>query len=458
MYVTSRFTSYAVGSDKYAVCNALSGEVVVLNRAGLELLESFRSGETPVGGKDVLEQLRAARFLFDSAEAEQEWFEALCRKAWEAYCRDAPRHFTLVVNTRCNFACPYCFEPASERTQGSGLQPAQVDAAFRVMDESAEPHHPPEVEVFGGEPLLPGSRRVLERILTHLETRRGYASVQTNGYHLQAYLDLFERYGERIRQLQVTLDGPRPVHDHRRARLGGRPTFDRIVAGVNGFARLNLPAEVSIRMNVDRDNVDALPDMPALYAEQGWSGDPRFRFVAAPVDNRSGVLADERRLLPWHELFARLLPLSRDTGGGPFDLSVFKAASYFRNYLGRAAGQGRRPATFQPRVNYCEAAALKLFVFHPDGRIYPCPETVGQPDFAIGTYDPDFSLDEAACAGWSEQTILTRQGCRECPLSTFCGGGCILAARQRNGSTQVPECENCSEVIEALFAQYRRVG
>lgn len=149
MYVTSRFTSYAVGSDKYAVCNALSGEVAVLNRAGLELLQSLRSGEAPACGEHVLQQLRDARFLFDSAEAEREVFETLCRTAWESYCREAPRHFTLVVNTRCNFACPYCFEPASGRIKGSGLQTPQVEAAFRVIDQCAQAHHPPEVEVFG---------------------------------------------------------------------------------------------------------------------------------------------------------------------------------------------------------------------------------------------------------------------------------------------------------------------
>jgi uncharacterized protein len=456
VYLTRRFRTFPAGGDSAIVCNALTGEISVFRGPALDALDALRDGRPPDCSPALLKQLRAQRFLFESHEQEDAYFRDLCGRAWESFRRESAQHYTFVVTTLCNFNCPYCFEDESMRTRAQTLNVSQVAAAFDVMDETAartgDPR-PPEVEIFGGEPLLPIARPVVEYLLACLAERHGRASLQTNGFHLAGYLGVLQRYPAQFRQLQVTLDGPREIHDLRRILWAGQPTFDRIVAAIDDVARLDLPLSVNIRMNVDRENVDALEAMADVYAAHGWTDDPRFTFVAAPVDNRSGILGDPGRLVTWDELFRRLLPLSVDTGGGPFDLSVFKTAGYFRHYLGTAAAHGAR-GEFVPRVSYCEAVALKLFVFHPDGQIYPCPETVGRPEFAIGTYFPLRSFDAEACARWTSQTILNRRQCRECAISTFCGGGCVLAALHENGTMAVPACERCSHVLDAFFGQF----
>jgi uncharacterized protein len=456
VYLTKRFQTFAAGDAAAIVCNALTGEISVFRGPALDALEALREERMPDCGGALLEQLRDRRFLFESREQEDAYFRDLCESAWDSFRRESPQHYTFVVTTLCNFNCPYCFEDESLRTRTQTLSEVQVAAAFETMDETAArtgDARPPEVEIFGGEPLLPRARPVVEYLVACLAERGGRASLQTNGYHLAGCIALLQRYPEQFRQLQVTLDGPREIHDRRRILWGGQPTFDRIVGAIDDVARLDLPLSVNVRMNVDRENVDALEAMADVYAAHGWTQDPRFSFVAAPVDNRSGILSDPGLLVTWDELFRRLLPLSVDTGGGPFDLSVFKAAGYFRHYLGTAPANGD-PGPFAPRVSYCEAVALKLFVFHPDGRIYPCPETVGRPEFAIGTYFPRRRFDADACAQWTSQTILNRQQCRECAISTFCGGGCVLAALHENGTMAVPACERCSHVLDAFFGQF----
>jgi uncharacterized protein len=225
------------------------------------------------------------------------------------------------------------------------------------------------------------------------------------------------------------------------------------VAGIEQLLEHDLPIRINLRMNVDRTNVDALEAMVDFYQARGWTRHPRITFTAAPVDNRSGSLKDLDSLLGWHELFERLLPLSVDAGTGPFDLSVFKAASYFRSYFHHIAQPNHEKIAFVPKILYCEAAALKLFVFHPDGRIYPCPESVGMERMAIGMYYPGWTMNEANVKQWREQTILQRERCRGCDISTFCGGGCVLYALLQNGSMSQPECENAPEILEAYFRQ-----
>jgi uncharacterized protein len=330
-----------------------------------------------------------------------------------------------------------------------------VDAAFAVIDVASSDDAPLDVEVFGGEPLLPANRATIERILGHLAARGGRASIQTNGSHLTSYVEMVRRYAATVAQIQVTLDGPQPIHDRRRILRGGRSTFATIVAGINAVAASDLTAAISVRMNVDRGNIDALDEMVQVYAANGWLDDPRFSFVAAPVDNRSGMLPDDHALVSWAELLELLQPHSVDSGG-PFDLSIFKVLGHVRHALG-SAQTGTTP-TFVPKVNYCEAAALKLFVFHPDGHIYPCPEAVGRPELSIGTYRPQFDLDPERCRLWTGQTILERAECRDCPISTFCGGGCVLAAIEHHGTPDAAYCEGAPDVLTTFFAQYASHG
>jgi uncharacterized protein len=461
MVPTMRLKAFDVGSGNHVVCNAITGKLVVMSDAGVRLLDGLRGGDAATCPPGVLGELARERLVFASRDEEERTFVRLCEAAWDDFRRNSPRHYTFVLNSHCNFNCSYCFEGAPKAPQMT-LTREQIDSAFDVIDRYAAEQlaeGPQSIEIFGGEPLLPRSRPVLDHLLSRLSERGGAASIQTNGYHLSSYLDLFVRYQAHIGQVQVTLDGPRDVHDRRRAPKGGQPAFDRIVAGIDALLRLDLPIRVHIRMNVDRDNVSDLSAMAEVYGAHGWARDSRCNFVAAPVDNRCGTMRNADHLLPWSELFERVFPLSTDAGGGPFDLSVFKITTYFRHYLDvarrSAAGCPPEQPRFIPKVIYCEAAALKLFAFHPDGRIYPCPEAVGIEGLAVGTYHPKLSLDERRTAQWREQTILRRSRCRTCEIATFCGGGCVLTALLQNGTMAEPVCENAQEILELYFGQVR---
>ena len=459
MIPATRLRTFDLGSGHHVVCNGITGKLVVMSDAGLRLLDTLRAGDACPPG--IQRGLARERLVFASRQEEERAFVDACEAAWDDFRRHSPRHYTFVVNSHCNFNCSYCFEAAAKAKEMT-LTREQIDAAFGIIDRcSAEepPDGPQNIEIFGGEPLLPGSRPVLDHLMSRLAERGGLASIQTNGYHLSSYLDLFVRFQAHIGQVQVTLDGPREVHDRRRAPKGGQPAFDRIVAGIDALRRLDLPLKVHVRMNVDRDNFSQLEAMAEVYQAHGWARDPRFTFVAAPVDNRCGTMRSSDHLLAWGELFERVFPLSTDSGGGPFDLSVFKITTYFRHYLDvarRSAGAARKESPrFVPKVVYCEAAALKLFAFHPDGRIYPCPEAVGMEHLAVGTYCPTLELDERKAAPWRGQTILARNRCRTCAIATFCGGGCVLTALLQNGTMAEPVCEDAPEILEQYFGQVR---
>jgi uncharacterized protein len=443
-------TQTPIGDNRVVAFNAHTGQLTLLDADHRRVLEQIRIG-VPVADEAVLRDLLVRRFVFDSLGDEERSFQEMCRASLAAFETGAPRHYTFIVNTLCNFACPYCFEPEDSRRSHARLSGAQVDAAFQVIDDAATgPANAgagPDVEVFGGEPLLPGSRPIVEQICESVRERHGVVSLQTNGYHLAENLDLLRTFDGTLTGVQVTIDGPRGIHDRRRVLRSGRGTFDRIVAAVDALAASDLSIHVSVRINVDAENLPYLPEMAQLYAEHGWSQDERFRFVAAPVDDRSCTLDAQRALVGWRELLEHVLPLSTDAGAGPFDLAVFKPIGWLRRFLAGVRNGDDLSSTFVPRANYCEATALKLFVFHPDGQIYPCPETVGNPTLAIGHYHPSFHIDPARAAPWLASSVLARASCTACPISTLCGGGCTLAAIRRHGGTATPECEEAPELV-----------
>ncbi len=460
MYMTTRIKAFEVGPNKHLVCNAITGEIVVMSDAGIRLLDALRRGDVHSCGSGVLEELERKRFLFASQEEEEGIFLEVCRSSWNDFRLNAPRHYTFIVNTHCNFRCPYCFEEVFNAPPKT-LTQEQIDAAFRIIDRYAAKQaqdKAPDFEIFGGEPLLPDSRPVLGYLMSQIAERGGQASVQTNGFFLLSYIDFLDAHQEHISQVQVTLDGPKEVHDRRRIPKGGQPTFDRIVSGIDALVKQELPIRINVRMNVDRDNVDYLETMAEIFEANGWAGNSQFTFIAAPVDNRCGTIRNVEALLGWHELFERVFPLSADSGRGPYDLSVFKIASYFRYYLDTVRKSCPVQPRFTPKVLYCEAAAFKLFAFHPDGRIYPCPETVGKEPLAVGTYYPRFALDRSRARQWRRQTILNKERCRSCEISTFCGGGCILAALMQNGTMTEPVCDDAKALLEFYFGEIRRAS
>ncbi len=460
MYLTPRIKYYPAHKGHSFLANAITGEILLISAAGRRAIDEIRSGSISSTTEKFIPLLRSKKFIFESKDEEERCFHHEYNQSWEAYRSKAPSHFIFIVNTHCNFACPYCFEQELARQRNVTLTPEQVLAAFQVIKQHIQTNpaeEKPSFELFGGEPLLPASETIISKLLHNIGSLDCSASIQTNGYYLRRYFEIIKTYQNSIGSIQITLDGPKNIHDRRRVPVDGSPTFEHLVTVIEDFLELRLPITLSLRTNVDKENAESLREMADFYEKKGWTKNPNVRFVAAPVDNRCGKLQQVSSLLSWDQTFKMVFPLSTDTGGGPFDISVFKPISHFRDYFYSLSNENQTQRHFVPKVIYCEAAALKLFAFHPDSRIYPCPETVGRTELAIGTYFPEFSFIEEKAENWKKLTILEREGCTHCEISTFCGGGCVLAALMQKGSMERPVCDDACEVVEAYFEQIRSV-
>lgn len=142
----------------------------------------------------------------------------------------------------CNLDCEYCYFLSKDQLYpGSGfrMEPLVHEAHIRQLLES---HHTSEEVVVafqGGEPTLMGLdffRRTLE-----LEERYGRPgqtvlnTLQTNGTLLDDEWAAFLKENHFL--VGVSIDGPRAMHDTFRVDKGGKPTFDRVVHGIDVLRR-----------------------------------------------------------------------------------------------------------------------------------------------------------------------------------------------------------------------------
>lgn len=137
----------------------------------------------------------------------------------------------------CNLDCSYCFFLSKEE-----LYP---DSKFRMSEglleeyirQLLESHRTPEVTVAwqGGEPTMMGLeffRRAVELVEQYRRPNQVVEhTIQTNATLINDDWAVF--LAERDFLVGVSIDGPRSIHDTYRVDKGGKPTFDRVIAGLD---------------------------------------------------------------------------------------------------------------------------------------------------------------------------------------------------------------------------------
>lgn len=128
---------------------------------------------------------------------------------------------------------PYCYEGemSDNGTKWSKktFTREMADRAFNAMLQ-IEPHrelHSKIITLYGGEPLLRENKETVSYIV-HKGKELGYSFIAiTNGYDLDAYIDLLGP--NLIKHLQITIDGCKDKHDMRRRHYLYGVSFDRII-------------------------------------------------------------------------------------------------------------------------------------------------------------------------------------------------------------------------------------
>ena len=347
----------------------------------------------------------------------------------------APRPFHIMtkpIGPRCNIDCAYCYYLEKEK-----LFPDEKK--FRMSDEVLETYVRQVIETSleagmaevsfawqGGEPTMLGVG-FFEKVVALQRRYAPAATKVTNAFQTNGML-LDDAWGGFLRDhgflVGISIDGPKKVHDRYRVDRAGRPTFDKVMAGL----------DVLQRHEVEHNA------LTTIHRANGGKGREIYRFLKGlGIEFMQFIPIAERR---GADGLAGAPQVDMDPGNTVTDWSVspraygkflcdvfdiwFKAdigkvfVQHFDVQLGLWMG---RPSSL---CVFAETCGNALALEH-DGSLYACDHYV-YPDYRLGriTETPLRDMvwsDRQAAFGQDKAARLTAQ-CHRCSYRFACNGGC----------------------------------
>ncbi len=424
------------GSDNYFIVNLLTGSADILSPAEGTMLSNFLEGDEI--SEEFRKNLTEQGYFMDRSE-EERLYRAKYLDFTDTRDGDELQLF-FVPNYACNFACTYCYQD-EYANPASGLTFEVTKAFFSYINREFAGRKK-YLTVFGGEPLL-NSQKQKEHIAYLLELANESdleVCFVTNGYSLSDYTEILKT--GRIRELQVTLDGVGSKHDARRFLKGGGSTFEQIVKGIDACLENQLP--VNLRMVIDKDNIDGLPEMAQFAIDKGWTRNELFKTQLGRNYELHHCQATSEKLFSRISLYETIYEQVKKY---PFILEFYKPAYSISKFL------AENESLPDPLFDACPACKTE-WAFDFSGQIFSCTATVGKPGESLGTFYPEVTRRVELINEWESRDVTAIPECKSCNLQLACGGGCGSVAKNRTGNICTTDCRPVKELLELGFSAY----
>jgi uncharacterized protein len=424
-------------SEKYFIVNLLSGNADILSPADAEQISKVRNNEV-IADHDFINELAEKGYLIEKDEESR-----LYRNKYLDFIDkrdDEEIQLFFVPNYSCNFACSYCYQDEYAPTEGL-LNNEIIDSFFRyIQTEFAGKRK--YITIFGGEPLLNSTKQ--KEIISYLIKQANASHIDicivTNGYTLVEYIEILKQ--GTIREIQITLDGTADIHNSRRFLKGGKGTFEKIVQGVDVCLANNIT--VNLRMVIDKENINNLPELASFAIDKGWTTSQFFKTQIGRNYELHHCQSAPDKLFNRISLYEKLYELIKHA---PHIVEFYKPAYSISRFL---ADNGNLP---DPLFDSCPACKAE-WAFDYTGHIYPCTATVGKADESLGTFYPKVSSNENQINKWEMRDVTAIPECKNCSLQLACGGGCGSVAKNKSGKICSTDCRPIKELLELGFASY----
>jgi uncharacterized protein len=415
-------------------------------------------GEATTPSDEAVTILRRRGYLTELSPAEEEVaFEGIAKRLHERNLQQAPQYIVMPTYN-CNLRCSYCFQDhmrtdsrfshllrtmSRETVDRIVAAMPQIEALHGIEGDAPRPR---VVGFFGGEPFLEASRPMIEYLLGQVRAI-GPATFWgvTNATDLHAYRDLLNP--EMISALQITIDGPAAEHDRRRIYADGSGSYERIARNID--MALAQGVKISIRLNLDRNNVHQLSELAEDFLARGWDHCPGFSVYTAPI-RAENENTDSKTTFDTWELDQTVAAMA--------------AADPRLDIIGRPdtaiRGMTRRifhePEMVMPsfRESFC-SAHTRMYIFDAFSDIYACWERTGDEKVRMGHIEEDGNvvLNTMVTHLWRSRTVASNPVCRKCRYAFHCGGGCAVLAFGRTAEYHSNFCDGFASRFRANVAE-----
>ena len=317
-----------------------------------------------------------------------------------------------------------------------------VDLLFKLYDEDKEGavinHHTHGIilDFIGGEPFM--NVDVIESTieyfldkcynLDHEWLTNFRASISSNGilYFDPKVQHCLQKYGDFI-SLNITIDGPKEVHDLCRLDYNGNGSFDRAIAAWDHWLKNRGIKQVNTKVTISPENLDQMETIFDFFLDRGC-----LEVNANPIFEHKWTVEEAQR---YYKILIHLADKLLTVDNAHSSLfSIYKAS----------------PLLSTDTNNWCGGTALML-AFDPDGKAYPClrymESSLGseRPPIIIGDTKGIYNTPETI-ALYEDMRKVTRQSqsteeCLNCPVASGCAW-CFPAGTKINTPNGLVNIEN----------------
>ena len=345
------------------------------------------------------------------------------------------RNITFQVTDDCCLKCTYCYQThKGHKMMTKETAKKIVDLLFKLYDENKEGavinHHTYGIilDFIGGEPFMnvPVIEYTMEYFLNecmrrdHIWLTNCRASISTNGLlyfepETQAFLKKYKNFIS----LNVTIDGPKEVHDLCRIDHNGNGSFDRAMAAWNDWFGGMGANQLDTKVTIAPENLHLMETIFDFFLSRGCK-----HIHANPVFEHKWTIEEAQ---DYYMILLKLATRLLLTDGAE--------SSLFADFKGK-------PLLSTETSNYCGGTSAML-AFDPDGNAYPClrymESSLGtdRPPIIIGNVDGIYNTPEYQ-AIYDDMQKVTRQSqstaeCINCPIASGCAW-CSAWNYQETGS------------------------
>ncbi len=383
-----------LGKDQIVMYNSFTGALAVAKEQQYKQFIDYLETGKEIEDKEFLENALKCGYLVPKDIDER--FLIKTRMMAGRYS-SRTLSLTIAPTMACNFRCVYCFEQGyyGNKLMDENTQENLMKFIKKHINGVKYLH----VTWFGGEPLLGMSiiETLSQKMISLCEeiNVKYYANIVTNGYLLTP--NVAEKLREyKVTSAQITIDGPKEIHDSRRPLINGRGTYDIIMKNLMEIRDI-LP--ISLRINVDYDNISAA-DKVMEFLKRNKMLDtirPYLGLVIPYNDNYQEEKCFSDEMYSKYNLKFLM------------DHNIPLQKTYPR-----------------PRKNYCGADFCNGWVIDDKGNMYKCWNDIGIPEKVVGNINlGDYYLQRTdLLEEYASFDPITYEECKDCKMLPVCLGGC----------------------------------
>ncbi len=314
----------------------------------------------------------------------------------------------------CNLDCAYCFFLSKEKLYPGSDFRMSDDILKEYIKQYVQSQPTPEVTITwqGGEPTLMGldffeKATKYANEFKHPRQRVSFA-IQTNGVLLD---DTWGKFLRKNRYLVgISIDGTEHLHDTYRRDKGNKPTFKRVIAGLNILKKYRV--ETNILCTVNAANGDHPLEVYRFFRDELKM--TYIQFI--PVVEREGEGVTERSVRPeqWGDFLTTIFDEWVKKDVGRVFVPTFESA--LANFYGVPAGI----------CVFNETCGSALALEH-NGDLYACDHYV-DPDYLLGNIAQvpmaELAVSEKQQAFGKAKKDALPKFCQECDVRFACHGEC----------------------------------